>query len=380
MIPPRGALFGLLVALGCAAAPEPRDVTLSPGAAVSPNGGPAADAAAAAFVYVGLAGGEIAVFHLDAPTGTLARGRGTTVGRAPSALVRSVERGTLVAVDGPTGQATSFSIDPRSGALRPVGRATTGAGPAAGAALDETGRYVVTAHPASGRVAVVAITQGGTLKAIDTFAAGTGARAVAMHPTQVAFVSNFRAGSVSQYGFTLGTGMLTPKREAALELPAGSHPARLVCHPSGRWVYLLDEGRGSVAVFRFGDDLKALSPIASQVISTLPEGATRGRARPVDVAVSPAGRFLYVTNRGPNDVATFEIDAAGNLKLVGHVPGGGGALGAVAIDPSGRVLLVANEGGRNLSVHSIDGTTGALGAGRTVALGAAPLSVLAVRP
>jgi len=145
-------------------------------------------------------------------------------------------------------------------------------------------------------------------------------------------------------------------------------------------VYLLDEGHGSIAVFRFGDDLKALSPIASQVISALPEGATRGRARPVDLAVSPAGRFLYVTNRSPNDVATFEIDGAGNLKLVGHVPGGGGALGAVAVDPSGRVLLVANEGGRNLGVHAIDQTTGAPGAGRSVALGAAPLSVLAVRP
>lgn len=111
----RGAVLGLLAALGCAGtgAPTPRDPVLNPSAAVSPNGGPAADAAAAAFVYVGMAGGEIAVFHLDAVTGTLARGKGATAGRGPAALVRSVERGTLVAVDGPTGQATSFSIDPK---------------------------------------------------------------------------------------------------------------------------------------------------------------------------------------------------------------------------------------------------------------------------
>lgn len=373
----RRAVLGLFVALGCAGAPGGRDA-LNPVAAVPANGGPAADAAAAAFVYVGLAGGEIALFHLDAATGTLARGRGVTAGRAPSSLVRSVERETLVAVDGPTGQATSFSIDPKSGGLRPIGRASTGAGPAAGAALDDTGRYVVTAHPAAGRVGVVAITQAGELKAMDTFAAGAGARSVAVHPAQVAFVANFRAGSVSQYAFTLGTGMLTPKRSETIQLPAGSRPTRQVCHPSGRWVYLLDEGRGSIAVIRFADDRKALSPIASQVISTLPEGAHRGR--PVDLAVSPGGRFLYVTNRGPNDVAAFAIDGAGTLKLVAHVPGGGGALGAVAVDPSGRVLLVANEGGRNLSVHSIDQTTGALGVGRSVALAAAPLSVLAVRP
>jgi hypothetical protein len=58
--------------------------------------------------------------------------------------------------------------------LKVIGRAATGAGPAAGVALDDTGRYVLTAHPASGRVAVVAITQAGALKAIDTFAAGAG--------------------------------------------------------------------------------------------------------------------------------------------------------------------------------------------------------------
>ena len=379
MIITRRAVLGLFVALGCAGAPGAREA-FNPGTAVPANGGPAADAAAAAFVYVGLAGGEIALFHLDAATGNLVRGRGANASRAPSSLLRSVERETLVAVDGQTGQATSFSIDPKSGALRPVGRAATGGGPAAGAALDETGRYVLTAHPAAGRVAVMAITQAGGLKAIDTFAAGAGARSVVVHPTQVAFVSNFRAGSVLQYAFTLGTGMLTPKRGEAIELPAGSRPTRLVCHPSGRWVYLLDEGRGSIVVFRYGDDRRALSPIASQVISTLAEGATPSRGRPVDLAVSPAGRFLYVTNRGVNDVATFEIDAAGTLKLVGHVPGGNGALGAVAVDPSGRVLLVAHEGGKTLGVHSIDPTTGALGVGRSVALGAAPLSVLAVRP
>src|SRR6185503_2001524 len=140
MVTSRRAVLGLFVALGCAGAPAGREA-LTPGAAVPANGGPAVDTGAAAFVYVGLAGGEIALFHLDAATGTLARGRGATAGRAPAALVRSVERGTLVAVDGPTGQATSFSIDPRSGGLRLIGRATTGAGPAAGATLDDTGRY-----------------------------------------------------------------------------------------------------------------------------------------------------------------------------------------------------------------------------------------------
>ena len=113
------------------------------------------------------------------------------------------------------------------------------------------------------------------------------------------------------------------------------------------------------------------------MVSTLPEGATRGRSRPVDLTVLSNGRFLYVTNRAPNDVAAFAVDGAGTLKLVAHVPGGAGPLG---VDPSGRFLIVANEGGKNLGVHAIDPATGALGSPRVVALPAAPLSVVVVQP
>ena len=375
----KAAAVGFLLALGCVGGPGSRGA-LNAGDAARSDGGSAAQAVAGAFVYVGLAGGEIALFHLDAATGTLGRHGGAAAGRAPSALVRSAERGVLVAVDGATGQATSFSIDEKSGALRVVGRASTGGGAAFGAALDDSGRYVLAALPAAGRVSVLAITQAGGLKGTDTFAAGGGARAVAVHPAQVAFVSNFRAGTVSQYAFNVGTGMLTSKPGALLELPTGSGPARLICHPNGRWVYLLDQKLDSISVFSYDQDLKALSPMSSQVVSTLPEGAPRGHGHPADLAISPDGRFLYVTNRAPNDVAAFAIDAAGAIKLVGRVAGPKGALGALAVDPGGRTLIVANEGGKSLSVYALDPTTGALGASRVVALNAAPLSVLAVRP
>ena len=48
--------------------------------------------------------------------------------------------------------------------------------------------------------------------------------AVVVHPSQIVFVSNSRAGTVSQYTFNTGTGMLTPKAGPALPLPTGSAP------------------------------------------------------------------------------------------------------------------------------------------------------------
>lgn len=367
----------MLLALGCASSSGLRDGLTAGGAA---TGGPAADEAGREFVYVGMAGGEIALFYLDVASATLVRRATVSAGRAPTSLARSVVRESLIAVDGTTGQATSFSIDAKSGVLKAVGHVATGGANPSGATLDDSGRYVLAAHPAAGRVSVLAITQAGGLKAIDTFAAGAGARAVAAHPAQIVFVSNFRADSISQYTFNTGTGMLTSWSGPALALPPGSGPTRLICHPSGRWVYLLDEATDTIAVYGFDTDLKALSPISLQSISALPDGVARGRSRPADLAISPNGRFLYETNRGPDDVAAFTIEAGGTLKLVGHVPSGGRAPGALAVDPSGRVLIVANEGGKSLGVYPIDPATGALGDRHAVALPAAPLSVLAARP
>jgi 6-phosphogluconolactonase len=365
--------LGLLLALGCAAPAGRRDLPAA--------GATAADTNDRAFVYVGLAGGELALFHLDAAAGTLSRRGTVSAGRAPSSLCRSVERETLVALDEATGQAASFSINAKSGALTPVGRAATGGAPSQGATLDDTGKYVIAALPRAGRVSVTAITSNGGLAPIDTFAAGVGAHAVGIHPSlQVVFVSNFRAGTVSQYTFNVGTGMLTPKPGPPLALPTGSGPTRLVSHPSGRWVYLLDEGTDSIAVHAFDEDVKSLSPISLQLVSTLPEGGARGKSRPNDLVVSPTGRFLYATNRGPDDVAAFAIGPGGTLEPVGREPSGGRAPGALTVDPSGRILLVANEGGKSLAVFHIDPGTGALGGRRLVSLAGAPLSVLAVRP
>ena len=338
---------------------------------------PPAEPAGHTFVYVGLAGGAIATFHLDLATGGLGR-RGTVdVGRAPSSLARSADRETLVAVDEATGQAIALAINPKTGALTPVSRLSTGGAQPAGAVADGTGKYLLAAHPGAGTVSVLAITPGGSLGTIGSFAAGAGANAVALHPAnQVAFVANLRASTVSQFTFNTGTGILTPKAGPPMALPAGSGPARFACHPSGRWVYILDETSDAISVHVFDEDLKALSPMSSQIVSTLPDGYARSKSRPADLALGRGGRFLYATNRGPDTVATFAVQADGTLAPGGQAPSGGHAPGPLAVDPSGAFLVVANQGSKTLVVFRLDPETGAPGAPRTVALPAAPLAVL----
>jgi 6-phosphogluconolactonase len=371
----------LTFALGCAAPAGQRGAPVvgsGAGAGAAPATVPAPDPAGRTFVYVGMAGGEIAALQLDLTTGNLSRRGTVAVGRSPSSLVRSAERQVLVAVDETTGMAASLAINPKTGVLTLVSRAATGGAQPTSATVDRTGKYVLTANSGSGSVSVLAIKTDGSLAAIETFRAEPGAHAVAVHPAnQVALVANFRAGTVSQYTFNTGTGILTPKPGPALTLPAGSGPTRFACHPSGRWVYLLNETNDTISVHVFDEDIKALSTMASQVISTLPEGFARAKSRPGDLALGRAGQFLYATNRGHDSVVTFAVEAAGTLKLVGHEPSGGRAPGALSVDPSGAYLFVANQGSRNLVVFRLDSATGAPHALRTVALTAAPLAVLA---
>jgi 6-phosphogluconolactonase len=331
-------------------------------------------------VYVGLSNGEVAAFQLDLATGGLARRGNVAVGHAPSALARSVDREVLIAVDEATGMAASLAINPKTGALTQVSRVATGGTRPSSVTVDGTGKYALTANSGSDSVSMLAIKPSGALDAAETFAAGDGAHAVAVHPAnQVAFVTNFRAGTVSQYTFNTGTGVLTPKAGPPLSLPGGSGPTRLVCHPSGRWVYLIDESIDAVSVHVFDEDIKALSSMASQVISTLPAGVSGAKNRPTDLVLGRAGRFLYVTNRGNDSVATFRVDPGGTLTLVGHEGSGGRAPAALAVDPTGAYLLVANQGSKSVVVFRLDPETGVPHAVRPVALDAAPLTLLAAQ-
>ena len=304
---PRGLLLPLylsflLLASAPGCAPQGAPVAVSPGTAGAGKGA----GEPPVLVYVAMAGGDLAVFHLDAESGHLARRGSVSVGRSPSSLVRSADREVLIATDEATGTATAMAINSRTGGLRTVGRAATGGLQPTGATLDRTGHYLLVANRGSGNVSVLAIKTGGALEAIETFPAGVGADAVAVHPANdLAFVANLRAGDDLAVQVQHRHRHAHAQTRTALKLPPGSGPTRLVCHPSGRWVYILNETNDTIAAHVVGDDIRALSSLASQIVSTLPSGFPAAKSRPGDLQLGPKGRFLYATNRGHDSVVTF---------------------------------------------------------------------------
>ena len=79
-----------------------------------------------------------------------------------------------------------------------------------------------------------------------------------------------------------------------------------------------------------------------------------------DLHLTPNGKFLYMTERTSNSLATFSVDSAsGKLIFLGSTPTENQPRG-FAIDPKGRFLVVSGEKSDTISAYAIDETSGAV--------------------
>jgi 6-phosphogluconolactonase len=98
-----------------------------------------------------------------------------------------------------------------------------------------------------------------------------------------------------------------------------------------------------------------------QTLSTLPKNAERKGASTAEVVVHPSGKFVYVSNRGHNTIAIFEIDPqTRELTAVGHQGKNVSTPRNFAIEPTGQYMLVANQSSDSVISFRIDQKTGAL--------------------
>lgn len=136
-------------------------------------------------------------------------------------------------------------------------------------------------------------------------------------------------------------------------------------------VYTSSDADGANEVLLFQRDATGALTAAGS-IDTGGSGSGGGLGPATDpVVLSPDGRFLYVVNRGSDDLSVFRVTRAG-LDLVEVVPSGGS--GPMSLAVSNRLVYVLNTGdGGSLvgfrrgfldgRLQAIDGATVALPAG-----------------
>ena len=78
-----------------------------------------------------------------------------------------------------------------------------------------------------------------------------------------------------------------------------------------------------------------------------------------EVAVHPNGKYLYETNRGPDTIGVYGVNAVdGKLSRIQDVSSRGLTPRQFAIDPTGKYLLAANQITDSVAIFRIEDGSG----------------------
>jgi 6-phosphogluconolactonase len=203
-----------------------------------------------------------------------------------------------------------------------------------------SGRFLLVAHYGSGSVAVLRLADG----LVTDLVPGVHAHHVSTDPSGQWVVSvDLGTDSVDVHRLDLDTGKLHRHQRVS----AGPGPRHLVWHPDGERAFVVCENAPQMIACTW--DAGFLS--TGDVLPVAADGY------PGEGVVSADGRFLYVTNRGPNTVTTFGLD---DLRVLDTIPTGGDWPRHAALDPSERWLYVSNQRSGTVTWLPRDPVSGAL--------------------
>jgi 6-phosphogluconolactonase len=193
---------------------------------------------------------------------------------------------------------------------------------------------------------------------------------LAAHPTgrflyavnEVGRFEDKPTGSVSAFSIDPAKGTLTLLNQQA---SAGGGPAHLSLDKAGRHVLVANYGGGSVAVLPVDADGR-LRPASSSMqhtgSSVNPQRQNRPHAHAINL--SPDNRFAYVPDLGLDKVLIYAFDAAKGVLNAAEPPYAVTAPGAaprhIAIASTGRTAWVINEIDCTIAAFTRDAKTGAL--------------------
>ncbi len=264
------------------------------------------------------------------------------------------------------GAVSALRRDPATGQLALLSRQTTKGAHPCHVSVTPCGKYVMVANYSGGSIACYPVKEDGSLGPMSGFVQHEGSsvspRQKGPHAHSIDTDAAGRFTLVDDLGldkvliYRLEKGKFVPNTPAFAALAPGSGPRHLAFHPSGRFVYVINELLSTVTAFDY--DAKAGTLTEIQTIGALPEGFD-GKNTTAEVRVHPSGKFLYGSNRGHDSIVTFRIDpATGKLTLVGHTPSGGNSPRNFTLDPAGRYLLAAHQNSDNVVAFRIDQETG----------------------
>ena len=262
-----------------------------------------------------------------------------------------------------TGAVSAFSFAPGN-KLTPLNQVSSkGRGPCH-IALDSGGKMAIVANYSSGSVASYKIGADGKLsEAVSTFQfSGYGPNKSRQegphaHSNTVSEDNKFTVacdlGTDRIHIFELDptAGSLAQHNPAYVRAVPGGGPRHATFHPSGKFLYVNNEMLNSVTVFQWDRWRGLLTEM--DTVSTLPKGFT-GQSSTAEIRIHPQNGRLYVSNRGHDSIAVFDIGKDGKLTFIEATPSGGRTPRNFVFDPTGKWLLAAHQDSNNITVFELN--------------------------
>lgn len=257
------------------------------------------------------------------------------------------------------GEVVSFSIDWQREELIELNRqSTNGCGPCF-LEVHSSDRYLFTTNYGSGSIVVHPLTvEGRIAKSSDwhDYSKKALEKGIVSHPHMIRnipntpnyLVTDLGMNVLNLYMFQEKTGNLSSCKQ--IKVSAGSGPRHLTFHPYFRRLYVVNELNSTVLVYAYDEEKMDLEWL--QTIETIPTEYV-GNNYCADIHVSSNGENVYVSNRGHDSIAAYQIQLNGTLKMLGHISCGGKWPRNFAVVPCGNQLLVANEHSNSINIMTI---------------------------
>ncbi|HUG33513.1 MAG TPA: lactonase family protein [Anaerolineales bacterium] len=299
----------------------------------------------------------IHAFSFDEETGVITTLGSYTGVNSPSFLVIHPNKKWLYVVSetgqgshGVLGSIWSFRFKVEPFIIQPLHRMTTRGDWPCHLRFDHLSKWLITTNYGTGNAGIYPIQEDGSLGEMTDFVQHHGSgpnqeRQEAPHAHSSIFtpdngfviVADLGIDQLVIYDFDSATGKLQP--HSAVHAQPGAGPRHLVFHPNGKWFYVANELASTVSFYEYDAANGILTE--KQTIPTIPFDAPKNIV--ADIHVSDLGQRLYVSNRGHNSIAVYEINLDGILILDSISACGGDWPRNFAIAPGGKFILVANQ-------------------------------------
>lgn len=265
--------------------------------------------------------------------------------------------------DKQSGAISMFEVAPSTGELRRIFRCRSGGAFTAHVSVSPDGRFLATANPRGPTIALFRLDAQGTPRDPPCIQRHAGRGATPRqeqpwphstcfdHAMRRVFACDLGLDRVFIYDLDGHEAALSPGEQAFVQVSSGAGARHMALSGDDGCLYVANELDSTVSVFRYDSERRHLAIL--QTLRTVPEQCVQGN-QPAEIILSSDGGRLFVTNRGHDSVAVFELEhESGQIRSVKFVPAQGKNPRHICLDPGGKLAAVCNQGSHEVTLFRV---------------------------